>query len=405
MNRSRWTQAFIAASVLTIANSAPALATDAIGCGAVLTANTTLTTDLVGCVGDGLVVGSDGITVNLNGHVVSGDTVEDPSDMGIRVAGHQHVTVTNGTLRGFWRGVVFDGSPSGSVTLMSVSQMTRRGIVFVGGSDGAVVTDNTSADNQASGIAIVRSDGARVRNNRSLRNIGGAGVRLEGATNATVSHNSLNANSWGVQMEDAVGNQLSNNTLSGDVEQGFQIEFSNGNLVDHNLVSGTSTGIGVGGDGNTITNNQVLHGVGPDGIGIQIGGGNGNLVAGNTVVDQIRYGIEVDDFGDEDHHSVVGTVVRDNLVNSAGEGIAIGPEAGGVVLDTVIEGNRVTGAVDDGIQVLGPSTGLATTTITGNVAVHNGDLGIAAVPGTIDGGGNHAAGNGNPFQCVSVSCR
>jgi hypothetical protein len=147
----------------------------------------------------------------------------------------------------------------------------------------------------------------------------------------------------------------------------------------------------------------VLHAVGPDGIGIQIYG-NRNLVAGNTVVDQIRYGIEVDDFGDEGHSPVVGNVLRGNVVNRAGEGIAIGPEAGGIVLNTLIVGNRVLGAVDDGIQVLGPSTGLATTTITNNVSVHNGDLGIAAVPGTIDGGGNHAAGNGNPLQCLSISC-
>ena len=35
----------------------------------------------------------------------------------------------------------------------------------------------------------------------------------------------------------------------------------------------------------------------------------------------------------------------------------------------------------------------------------NGDLGIEAVDGTIDGGKNKAAGNGNPAQCVGVSCK
>ena len=404
MNRPRLTQVLLAASTLAVTSATPALAQSgvAVGCGAVLTVNTTLTADVVGCVGDGLVVGADGITVNLNRHVVSGDTVEDPADVGIRVSGHHSVTVTNGTVQGFYRGVVFESSPSGVVTDMTVRQMTRRGIVFVGSDNGRVV-GNLTAENQASGIAIVTSDRASVRDNRSLRNIGGAGVRLEGATHATVTHNTLNGNSFGVQMQDAVGNRLVANTITG-AEAGFEINFSNANTLDRNRVTGTSGAITLeSSDDNTITNNQVLHGTAPDGIGIQIYG-NRNLVARNTVLDQIRYGIEVDDFGDEGHSPAMANVLRDNFVKGAAEGIAIGPEAEGVVLDTIIEGNRVLGALDDGIQVLGPSTGLATTTITGNVAVHNGDLGIAAVPGTIDGGGNRAAGNGNPLQCLSISC-
>ena len=54
---------------------------------------------------------------------------------------------------------------------------------------------------------------------------------------------------------------------------------------------------------------------------------------------------------------------------------------------------------DDGIDTDNPQT-----TITGNIANNNGDLGIEAVPGTTDGGGNLASGNGNPAQCVGVSC-
>jgi hypothetical protein len=56
------------------------------------------------------------------------------------------------------------------------------------------------------------------------------------------------------------------------------------------------------------------------------------------------------------------------------------------------------------IQLVAPSSGLAPSVLTRNVAVHNGNLGIAAVPGTVDGGGNHAAGNGNPLQCLNISC-
>ena len=46
----------------------------------------------------------------------------------------------------------------------------------------------------------------------------------------------------------------------------------------------------------------------------------------------------------------------------------------------------------------------ADTTVMRDVANQNSDLGIEAVAGVQDGGGNRAAGNGNPLQCTGVSC-
>ena len=44
------------------------------------------------------------------------------------------------------------------------------------------------------------------------------------------------------------------------------------------------------------------------------------------------------------------------------------------------------------------------TTLRANTANNNGDLGIEAVPGVRDAGGNRASGNGNPLQCLNVFC-
>ena len=46
----------------------------------------------------------------------------------------------------------------------------------------------------------------------------------------------------------------------------------------------------------------------------------------------------------------------------------------------------------------------ATTKLTGNRAIRNEDLGIQAGRGAIDGGGNIARHNGDPRQCVNVTC-
>src|SRR5438309_12014566 len=44
----------------------------ALPCGTVITKDTTLQADITGCTGDGLVIGADHVTLDLNGHTVSG---------------------------------------------------------------------------------------------------------------------------------------------------------------------------------------------------------------------------------------------------------------------------------------------------------------------------------------------
>jgi parallel beta-helix repeat protein len=63
-----------------------------------------------------------------------------------------------------------------------------------------------------------------------------------------------------------------------------------------------------------------------------------------------------------------------------------------------LRGNVAT-ANDVGITIQEP-----TNVLQSNVANNNVGLGIDAVPGTVDDGGNTAAGNGDPRQCVGVVC-
>ena len=408
--------AAVAAGIL-LATSAvnPAQATRAaLACGDTLTADTTLHADLLHCPGTGLVIGGNDVTLNLNGHTVSGDGVPAGNDdihfdYGILVADHHDVTVTNGSVRAFDRGILFDHSRDARVSAMTVAHNGNRAIMFDHGSDDARAERNLTTDNGASGIAVVSSTGARIAHNRSLRNLGGAGVRLQAASNTTTTHNELDGNVFGVQVDDGSHNDLiTANTISGG-ENGVIINFSKKIVVSGNHISGSGGGVSLeSSDHVRVVSNQIIDSVASAcdgcGIGIQIYG-NDDVVARNLVIDSPRYGIEVDDFGDPGHSPATDNIVRDNVVIRSGKGIAIGPEAGGVVLNTLIKRNVVVDAVDDGIQLVGPSTGLAASTLTGNITVHNGDLGIEAVPGTIDGGGNKAAGNGNPLQCLNIRCR
>jgi nitrous oxidase accessory protein NosD len=349
----------LVALVLTVATAPASGSTTAgVDCGMVVTTDIRLGGDLVDCPATGLVVGADNITIDLGGHVVGGVGV----DVGIFLEGHTGVTVKHGSIREFQIGVLAIDSSRGSIAGIRFDDITGKGVILVAGA-----THNA------------------VSHNSFVRNVeGGVGV-FDGAT----------------------GNTITDNLFSQD-GAGVENNFADATIVERNTMKSTGSGVIVESSDNLrITDNEISHSVAAMcegcGIGIQIYGNN-ILVARNTLIDSPRYGIELDDFQDEGHSPAIGNKIVANRVIGSGIGIAIGPEAGGVVLDTLISTNTVVNAIGDGIQLLGPSTGLETSTLSGNRALHNGQLGINTVEGTRDGGGNRAAGNGDPRQCVNILC-
>src|SRR5919197_6184701 len=90
---------------------ARALATH-VGCGDTITADTTLDSDLIDCPGNGLVMGADGIALDLAGH-----TIEGGGGFGVSTGvapdgtGYDELTIENGAIHGFRDDVaLFDSS-------------------------------------------------------------------------------------------------------------------------------------------------------------------------------------------------------------------------------------------------------------------------------------------------------
>jgi parallel beta-helix repeat protein len=133
-----------------------------------------------------------------------------------------------------------------------------------------------------------------------------------------------------------------------------------GTLID-NTFTGNSVGARVLSSGNRIRGNRAREGD----IGIHVACGHGNVVRANRTRLNRTDGIQVD-------ACATGTLLRDNVARRN---------------------------ADDGIHVDAPGS-----VLVGNGAFRNGDLGIEAVPGVTDAGGNRAAGNGNPAQCENVAC-
>jgi large repetitive protein len=374
-----------------------------VSCGDTITADTTLDRDLVNCPVNGLVIGANHITLDLNGHTIDGDgaIVEhcpagEVCDVGIdngprpsRFA-FDDVTIKGGSVREFAVGVVIWGVHGNRIRDLAASRNESGGIVV-----GGTTEFRRSVDNRVErSSAVDDGDGSF-----------GVGILMLANDHSRVEHSSVSGNDdAGIVVGDSTDIRVVGNSVRDQPFAGISLEGADRTLLTGNRVVRNGDDILVSGQANRVVHNLVADAFGCEdggcGAGIAVESGSGNLVAANHIARVTREGIRVNDFDSE--APLTGTVIRDNLVRKAGvDGIAVAtePQAPGIVTDTLLAGNIAIGAADDGIDVDSRST-----TLTGNIALHNGDLGIEAVTGVTDGGGNKARGNGNPAQCTNIAC-
>ena len=116
--------AIAAAALAPLAATAHAQAVT-VSCGQTIRSDTIVGNDLTNCPGDGLRIGADAITIDLDGHTIDGDgpvSGEGDGDVGIAngyspnggdLPSFDAVTVRNGTIRQFEVGVSFYSPTAG----------------------------------------------------------------------------------------------------------------------------------------------------------------------------------------------------------------------------------------------------------------------------------------------------
>jgi parallel beta-helix repeat protein len=349
-----------------------------VGCGDRIMADTTLHQDLMNCPNNGILIGADNVTLDLNGHTIDGNRTPDKScdpvkhfcDFGVAFGRHEGVTVKDGSIRQFEGGILVFRSRGARLLGLSTPKNHFSGI-GVAGSARILVRNssgNGSTHRDGNGIGLFDSRHVRVLNSTFKNNVH-LGLLTADSTNSVIKGDVIARNGDGALLMEG--------------GEGFRMR---GNRVIRN---GGGITLGPGSD-NVITRNRVRGG----GDGIRIEKGRGNLVAHNVVIggrNGIRLGIHAPFIGGKNNH-VRGNLVRD----SRADGFLVNKKDH----HSLLERNIARGAGDDGFDVASPST-----TLTRNRALDNGDFGIEAVPGVIDGGENKASGNGRTPQCLNVVCR
>ncbi|MGI9022839.1 MAG: NosD domain-containing protein [Acidimicrobiales bacterium] len=355
-----------------------------LACGTVITKTTVLTANVGPCPGTGLVIAADNITVDLNGHRVSGNPQargSGPDQAGVVLRQVRGVTLRNGTVRGFDAGVLIAGG--GRNTVIDIRAVDNVNYRVVTGRNSQPSDDpGTPSCDLGDGIAVLASNGNRLSNNTVVGNGPYSGVALiEQSNRNTVVDNDvtdndlLNRPPGGGQT--VCGGQPGELGPLGRLVQGVGVRIE-GPGAQHNVVAG-----------NRIVR-SALAGVMVTAFRNAFPQANNgfNQIVGNTISKTGLRTREVQNFFDEYHSSGI-------LLHNAGTTEV------SLSYGNTVAGNNTSDNVGGGIEILGPfpgsgEVGVGGNTIAGNVANNNVLTGILVNEGVTDHilSGNKAHGNG-----------
>jgi hypothetical protein len=199
-------------------------------CGSTITSDLQLTSDIT-CEEDGITVGGNNLTVNLNGFTISGPG-PDSSTTGILVQGFSGVKITGpGMVTNFGNGVAYTGATGGSMREVFVG--TSDIGVLLDGTTGTVINHDYIADNRI-GILNRASHSTVLEELQMSSN--DEGVRLEDSTRVDVDFNVVMDGLTAIYLdEQSIDNRLFYNIMFRNEVQDMNILGPGGrNLLGHN---------------------------------------------------------------------------------------------------------------------------------------------------------------------------
>jgi parallel beta-helix repeat protein len=209
---TRWRLALLVACVPAL-SSPSTTAYDL--CGATIVADLELGHDLT-CAGDGLIVGADGIRLDLGGHTVAGAG----GGIGIVVTGRADISIAGGTVRNFATGV----------RIVNSTDVVIKGNEFRANGDGV--------DCQAGCV------GNTIKENQFWDHSTRAIMLRGGSADNAIKENGFSGNRVGILMFGAVDSLVKENTISGSTLAGIRVNvLAAGNLVKENRVASNPAGI------------------------------------------------------------------------------------------------------------------------------------------------------------------
>jgi parallel beta-helix repeat protein len=187
-------------------------------CGAYITHDVTLHHDLYGCVAGGLFVAKSGVTVDLNGHTITGLGEGD----GISAAGVSGVTIKNGSIVNFEAGLRLTGVTKSRV-LDTRLRMNTDASAWVEASTLNQFRRMTMTENGDGGFRLIASSRNRIAGS-SISGASDSGIGLEGLSSYNrLVRNKITLAGEGIKIDDGTQNRVFRNTTSHNGGAGVEV--------------------------------------------------------------------------------------------------------------------------------------------------------------------------------------
>jgi hypothetical protein len=155
-----------------------------VGCGDEVWSSVTLQHDLV-CAGDGLSIAGSDLVVDLNGHSITGSG----DGHGIVLGGDGNVTIANGKISHFLRGmVIHEEVGNTTITNLVIADNTDVGVTSISYNSGFTFEKNMIVRNGGDGMRTGYAFDAAVYDDNVFAHNGGNGLYVENSTSTIVNN-------------------------------------------------------------------------------------------------------------------------------------------------------------------------------------------------------------------------
>lgn len=185
-------------------------------CGATITqpGRYTLANDLLDCPGDGIVIRSADVSLNLNGHQITGLAHSSTHGIQVTLPPRELVIIDGpGTIAHFGTGVELDLANGKAFIASVTAQQNRFGFMVLNGSN-VTLGNNAAVNNIVIGIALYDVyDSSLVE---SSANANGDGILIIGSRNEIILNTANNNEKNGIVVFGGADNRISTNTALGN---------------------------------------------------------------------------------------------------------------------------------------------------------------------------------------------
>ncbi len=281
-------------------------------CGTVITTNTALTVDVLNCSSTGIVLGASGITLDCQGHTISGGG----NNVGISAQNLQNIVIKNCVVQNFTVGVQLGFT---NQSLLSNNTAVNNTFGFgLSSSSNNTLRNNLAENNAQHGFTLTSSSSFNTLSNNTATNNGSSAFFLftSASYNTLTSNKALNNPYNGFALNLASHNNLLNNlAVNNSFAFAVTVSSDDNNLAGNIALNTTNNAFAIGSSGfNTLTNNTSDH-AGGTGF-IVLVGARYNVLTGNLARNSSQAGFSL--------FQAANNTFEDNAANGGGQGFGMG---------------------------------------------------------------------------------